>query len=55
MSAQLGKCGVNLALRNSPEIQEIREIPENREKRKNSRAQRERLREADLIMGHRVD
>ena len=48
MSAQLGKCGVNTALRNS---WENREIPEYRE----NGGTEERLREADFIMDHRVD
>ena len=33
MSAQLGKCEVNPALRNSREIRKVREIREYREKR----------------------
>ena len=42
MSAQLGKCGVNPALRNSREIQENREIPVHSE---------ERLRQTNLHHG----
>ena len=51
MSAQLGKCGVNPALRNS---REYREIPENRENRENRRIPvhgEERLRQTDLHRG----